>query len=184
MTTTRSRLLASAIATALLASACATVPGEATPSTDMASADHGQGHAAGHAPGHTEAGRRQAARSGGGHGLGHFFAAYDADGDGAVSHAEFIAEREAGFARRDADNNGVVHEDEYVAEYEARLDDQLRTQRQGQIEQAHVRFEVLDADDDEAMSLDEFHASGSRMFSRLDSNDDGVINDADTSNSY
>lgn len=180
MTTTRSRLLATAIATAFLASACATVPGEAAPSTTTGAA----AHAAGHATGHTEAGRRQAARSGGGHGLGHFFAAYDADGDGVVSHAEFIAEREAGYARRDADHNNIVHEDEYVAEYETRLDDQLRTQRERQIEQAHVRFEVLDADDDAAMSLDEFHASGARMFSALDNNNDGVINDADSSDSY
>jgi len=157
-----------ALAAAFLVSACATVPDETSSATDAASANTGHAHG----------------RAGGGHGLGDFFAAYDADGDGAVSRAEFIAEREAGYARRDANHDAAVQEDEYVAEYAVRLDQQLRDQRRRQIEQAHVRFEVLDADDDDAMSLDEFHASGARMFSALDSNADGVIDDADTANSY
>jgi len=119
-----------------------------------------------------------------GHSKGHFVETYDTDGDGNVALAEFMAEREKGYNRRDADGDGSLHEEEYVSEYEVRLQQQLNDQHESQIKQAHVRFGVLDTDDDAVMTLDEFNASGSRMFSRLDSNGDGVVSVEDTVKGY
>ena len=121
---------------------------------------------------------------GGGHEKADFMADYDANGDGAVTLAEFSAERQAGYNLRDANGDGSVHEEEYVAEYEVRLEQDLASRREMQIKQAHVRFDVLDKDDDEAMTFDEFNASGSRMFSALDTNEDGVVDDADTAEAF
>ena len=119
-----------------------------------------------------------------GHGKTRFMETYDVDGDGQVTLAEFMAEREEGYQRRDADGDGSVHSEEYVAEYEGRLQKELEETYTRQIDQAEFRFTVLDTDDDEIMTLSEFNDSGSRMFSRLDSNGDGVINDEDTTDRY
>ena len=119
-----------------------------------------------------------------GHSKSGFMETYDLDGDGQVTEAEFMTEREQGYLRRDADGDGAVHAEEYVAEYEGRLQDQMEDTYTRQIEQAYVRFGVLDSDDDEVMTLSEFHASGTRIFSRLDSNGDGFVNAEDTSDRY
>lgn len=119
-----------------------------------------------------------------GHGKSRFIKTYDANGDGAVSSAEFFAEREAGYNRRDFNGDESVHEEEYVSEYEERLLKRLEEERTGQIDQAHFRFNVLDTDDDANLSLEEFHASGQRMFSTLDTNGDGVVDDQDTASSF
>lgn len=34
------------------------------------------------------------------------------------------------------------------------------------------------------MTLDEFHTSGTPMFTRLDTNEDGVVNDEDTADRF
>lgn len=119
-----------------------------------------------------------------GHGKRSFLATYDTDGDGHVTLPEFMAEREKGYTRRDADGDGTVHEEEYVSEYEARLEQELKEQHDRQIKQAYVRFGVLDADKDKEISLAEFNASGSRMFSELDTNGDGIVDEADTADAY
>ena len=120
----------------------------------------------------------------GGHSKGGFMDRYDTNGDGAVGYDEFMAERKVGYDRRDADSDGAVYEDEYVAEYEVRLEEQMKEQKERSINQAYVRFGFLDSDDDEIMTLDEFNASGERMFTRLDSNEDGVVNDEDTAERF
>ncbi|MEJ0061557.1 MAG: hypothetical protein WDM79_19210 [Terricaulis sp.] len=122
--------------------------------------------------------------AGGGHGKAHFIASYDDNGDGVVSRAEYDAERGAQFSRTNEDGANDVSETEYVAEYTVRLEQELAATRQSQIAQAHVRFGALDADHDGRVSRAEFDASGERMFTRLDSNQDGAVNAADTAESY
>ena len=123
-------------------------------------------------------------RASGGHSKKGFIKTYDTDGDGNVTLAEFMAEREKGYNRRDSDQDGSVYEEEYVSEYEGRLKQQLDDQHERQIKQAYVRFDVLDSDDDTVITLEEFNASGNRMFSRLDTNEDGVVNTEDTTKKY
>ncbi|WP_321490016.1 hypothetical protein [uncultured Hyphomonas sp.] len=119
-----------------------------------------------------------------GHSKRAFVETYDIDGDGNVTLAEFTAEREKGYHVRDADGDGTVHEEEYVSEYEGRLVKELKERHDMQIKQAYVRFDVLDTDDDATITLSEFNASGDRMFSDLDTNGDGTVNEADTADAY
>ena len=95
-----------------------------------------------------------------------------------------MTEREIGYRRRDANGDGQVHSEEYVSEYEVRLLKQMENQRKRQIDQADFRFTVLDKDEDGNLSLDEFNASGSRMFSTMDSNEDGVVDELDDAENY
>lgn len=119
-----------------------------------------------------------------GHSKTSFLETYDTNGDGKVSVAEFTAGREAKYKSFDLDGDGQVSEAEYVEEYRARLDAELARRRSLQIRQTYVRYGVLDTDHDQNMSLEEFHESGSRMFKRLDTNGDGVIDERDTSDHY
>lgn len=119
-----------------------------------------------------------------GHAKTTFLATYDADGDGKVALKEFRDGRLAGYATRDADGDGAVNEAEYLGEYEARLRAEQEAEFAGQMEQAKVRFGVLDEDADGAMTWDEFDASGDIMFTDLDTNGDGIVDDADTAAAY
>lgn len=123
-------------------------------------------------------------RGGGGHSKDAFLEGYDLDGDGRVSEAEFYAARDQGYDLRDMDRDGGVAPDEYVAEYEGRLDQDLAEQRDRQLKQAYVRFDVLDDDKDGVMTREEFRNSGKRMFDRLDTNGDGVVDQGDTTERY
>lgn len=126
----------------------------------------------------------QARRPGGGHSKQNFLKTYDTNGDGQVSLGEFVVKREEGYARRDADGDGSLTKDEYVGEFVARMDERMAQSRQRQIDAANFRFGFMDSDENAVMTATEFHASGSRMFKRLDTNEDGVVNDADTSESF
>jgi cytochrome c5 len=119
-----------------------------------------------------------------GHGKRAFVETYDTDGDGKVTLAEFMAEREQGYRLRDADGDSAVHKEEYVSEYERRLEQELKDRHDRQIKQAYVRFDVLDTDKDGTITLTEFNASGSRMFLDLDTNGDGIVDQADTADAY
>lgn len=141
---------------------------------DMKEAGHGMKKKSGHA--HRS--------KGGGHSKADFFNTYDADEDGAVTTAEYVAVRDKGYDERDPDGDAKVMPDEYVAEYEARLEQDLAAQRDRQIKQAYVRFGVLDGDKDGVLTREEFQASGQRMFDRLDTNKDGVVDNADTKDAY
>ena len=128
--------------------------------------------------------QRAQRRKNGGHSKGGFMDRYDTNADGKVDMAEFVAERNEGYARRDFNGDGVVHQEEYVSEYEVRLEQQLEERRERSIEAAFFRVSVMDTDDDEAMSLDEFHASSKMMFTRLDSNEDGIVDEEDTAERF
>ena len=128
--------------------------------------------------------QRAQRRNTGGHSKGGFMDRYDTNADGKVEMAEFVAERDEGYARRDFNGDGIVHQEEYVSEYEVRLEQQLEERRERSIEAANFRFTVMDTDDDEAMSLDEFHASSKMMFTRLDSNEDGVVDEEDSAERF
>ncbi|MET1755518.1 hypothetical protein ABVV53_08605 [Novosphingobium sp. RD2P27] len=119
-----------------------------------------------------------------GHSKDAFMSAYDTNGDGKVSSAEFIAIRGPQHGSFDLNGDGKVDEEEYVTEYKTRLERDLAERREMQLKQAHVRYGVLDTDKNKNMTLAEFNDSGKRMFSRLDSNKDGVVDQNDGAENY
>jgi Ca2+-binding EF-hand superfamily protein len=115
------------------------------------------------------------------HDLATFVLEYDLDGDGIASMEEFQKERERRFASTDVDHDGGISRDEYVDEFRARLmfskpDAETVTR---QIEQTHVRFDVLDTNHNGAISAAEFYHSGWGMFDEHDYNRDGAVSLAD-----
>lgn len=71
----------------------------------------------------------------------------DADGDGRISHAEFVGRRVERLNAADADRDGSVAPEEMRAAFQARS-----------AERADARFQRLDADRDGAISRAEFDA--------------------------
>lgn len=119
----------------------------------------------------------------GGHGQAALIASYDVDGDGQVTRAEFDQVRQERFQSVDEGAKGWLTEAEYVAEFELRLKQQYFDQGREPdefytrgIEQAHVRFAVLDRDRNGELSLEEYNNSGEQTFTRSDTNGDGVVN--------
>ncbi|HDS0925175.1 TPA: EF-hand domain-containing protein [Stenotrophomonas maltophilia] len=104
---------------------------------------------------------------------------YDTNKDGVVDHAEFDKVRATAFAATDNDGNGALSLAEYTAEFEGRLDQQRTRVRADAERQARVRFGALDTDKDARMTFAEYQASGKRMFTRADSNGDGVVDARD-----
>jgi hypothetical protein len=117
-----------------------------------------------------------------------FVKEYDLNGDGQVSLAEFKAKRWVIFLTTDFDSNGTLSQAEYVGEFEARLMKDLsaesdysrrKEEYQRQMNQAVVRFGVLDTNKDGAMTYEEYLASGLKMFERHDRDKDGFVGDKD-----
>lgn len=108
-----------------------------------------------------------------------FLELYDEDADGVVTRAEFDKQRQQAFVATDTNGDGVLSADEYLLEFENRLDRQAERVREQQIKQAHVRFDVIDADKNGSMEWNEFLALGMRGFERWDVNGDGVVSAAD-----
>lgn len=104
---------------------------------------------------------------------------YDRNKDGAVDRAEFDAVRAASFAATDTDGSGSLSLVEYTAEFDGRLEQQRVRVRADAQRQAGVRFAALDTDKDGRMTFAEYQASGKRMFTRADSNGDGVVDARD-----
>lgn len=117
-----------------------------------------------------------------------FMTEQDLNGDGKVSLAEFKLGRQVEFVRIDFNADGQLGEAEYLGEFEGRLMARLsktadpekrKEELQRQMRQAKVRFGVLDADKNGSISLDEFMATGLRMFKLHDRNEDGSVDEVD-----
>ncbi|GKS77795.1 hypothetical protein AVME950_22885 [Acidovorax sp. SUPP950] len=126
------------------------------------------------------------ARPAGGHGNAAFIGGYDANQDGQVTRAEYDAMRKQRFAAADTNRDGWLSEAEYVAEFEGRLQQQYAAQKRppdaahaASIQQAHVRFGILDKNKDGRLTEDEELAIADRTFKGADTNGDGVVNAAD-----
>jgi Ca2+-binding EF-hand superfamily protein len=108
-----------------------------------------------------------------------FLTIYDADGAGVVAREQYNAMRASAFASTDTHSDGKLDESEYVDEFADRLDRQIDRVRRGQLKQAHVRFESIDASKDGGISRDEYFAMSTRMFERADTNKDGTVSQED-----
>jgi hypothetical protein len=117
-----------------------------------------------------------------------FMTEQDLNGDGKVSLAEFRLGRQVEFVRIDFNADGQLNEAEYLGEFEGRLmarvsktadAEKRKEELQRQMRQAKVRFGVLDADKDGSISLEEFQATGLRMFKLHDRNEDSTVDEAD-----
>ncbi|MEG3085966.1 hypothetical protein [Sphingomonas sp. PB4P5] len=118
-----------------------------------------------------------------------FLEEHDLNHDGQATRAEFDQLRATRFATTDANTDGWVSDAEYLAEYQARLDRELaqstlsdekkQEERVRQVRQTHVRFGVLDTDKNRQMSKAEYDASGARAFAEHDEDQNGVITASD-----
>lgn len=123
----------------------------------------------------------------GGHSLDVFIGAYDVNRDGVVTRAEYDSVHDSQFRSGDTNGNGTLSEAEYVAEFEARFKGQM--QRDGRpmsqdmqaqvMKQTHVRFGIIDANHDGAITREEARANADAAFRRWDANGDGVVTNAD-----
>ncbi len=118
-----------------------------------------------------------------------FIKEQDQNGDGVVTKDEYAATRALQFAATDTDRNGVLSRIEYVGEFKARLEKRLgadarspekkEEERERQMRQTDIRFDVLDSDKSGAITRAEFDYSGWRMFVTHDTNNDGTVSAAD-----
>ncbi len=113
------------------------------------------------------------------HNKGGMLEKYDSNGDGIVEYAEFNEKRRADFDKSDENSDGWLNSDEYINEYMNRLDNVIEKTRKKQLKQAKIRFGVLDDNEDEAMTFEEFQLSGNKRFSRNDTNQDGIVSNED-----
>lgn len=104
---------------------------------------------------------------------------YDVNGDSKVSRTEYDAGRDEAFARTDENKDGRLSSDEYLAEFEDRLDRRIVSSRESSAQQSRVRFKSLDIDKNQRVSWDEYAASGKRLFDRVDTNRDGIVDARD-----
>ncbi|KAA1152152.1 EF-hand domain-containing protein [Pseudoalteromonas fuliginea] len=108
-----------------------------------------------------------------------FFIKYDLNQDNIITQEEFNQRRRQDFDRADEDANNWLTEQEYIFEYENRLDKKIASTRKAALKQTHIRFNVLDKDEDGAMTFAEYQLSGHRSFTRWDTDKDGIVNNLD-----
>lgn len=113
------------------------------------------------------------------HSLEGFIDINDLNGDQQVTADEFKQVRLGIFDTTDTNKDGWVSPEEYTLEFTNRLDRQAKQVRTGQMKQAKVRYDILNSNKDEGISLEEFGVSGSRIFAGWDLNDDGVVSTDD-----
>lgn len=112
-----------------------------------------------------------------------FITEHDQDGDGVVTRSEFEAARKQRFALADVDKDGALSQTEYVQEFAARLERQLAAlppaeraaERAAQLQQAPLRFRVLDANGDGLLQPAEYAASGATFFGMHDLDGNGSV---------
>lgn len=100
---------------------------------------------------------------------------YDHNDDKKITPEEIAVERQKIWDLADEDNNGWLSEREYLYEFEDRLDAQITKTRKGAIKQTYVRFGILDKDENGAMTLAEYQASGHRSFNRFDTDNNDIV---------
>lgn len=112
----------------------------------------------------------------------------DADGDGSISRAEFVARADARFARLDTDRNGQLAQPEMESAREAmraKRAERMEARGKAMPERANrapgndKRFARLDVNSDGALSLEEHRAQAVIRFDRMDANRDGQIDKAE-----
>lgn len=113
------------------------------------------------------------------HSLEGFIDLNDLNGDQQVTAEEFKQVRRGIFDTTDSNKDGWVNPEEYTLEFTNRLDRQAKQVRTAQMKQAKVRYDILNSNKDEGISLKEFGVSGSRIFAGWDLNDDGVVGNDD-----
>lgn len=96
---------------------------------------------------------------------GDLFGKADANNDGIVTKAEFLADVDARFAKLDANKDGKIAKDERPGGGEGRGGRMMGR---------------ADADGDGAISLAEQRAQATKRFDRLDTNKDGKIDKAES----
>lgn len=113
------------------------------------------------------------------HNLAGMLEIYDDDGDDVLTREQYDTQRGKIFAATDTNQDGKLDHDEYVKEFDARLAQRIEDRRQAQLKQGRVRFKAIDADENGAISRDEYFAMSARMFDRADTNKDNVISQDD-----
>jgi Ca2+-binding EF-hand superfamily protein len=98
------------------------------------------------------------------------FASADANGDGMVTRAEFLAARAASFSKYDRNGDGFIDEEDVPRRMRRRVGDRL----DGLID----RF---DTDHDRRISRAEFVDGPTSLFDRADTNHDGQLSQAEIS---
>ncbi|VAW05530.1 hypothetical protein MNBD_ALPHA01-69 [hydrothermal vent metagenome] len=105
----------------------------------------------------------------------------DADKDGSVSAEEFQAFRSQKFADADKNNDGNLDAGEYEALAKVMAEQRKKAMEMAKKKKAKKHFDKMDADGDGKISKAEFDAKGERGFTRMDKNDDGMLNMDDRS---
>ncbi len=105
---------------------------------------------------------------------GEKFAEMDLNGDGVISHAEFVTQREQKFASTDANQDGLISFDEAMAAKKAEMGDKP-PETKGPREGKDNMFAHLDIDGDGFISLEEIEVFSDRRFKDMDSNLDGQV---------
>ncbi len=96
------------------------------------------------------------------------FAQMDADADGSITRAEFIASRGAMFEKRDRNSDGYLD----------KADMGKRAAQRGG-ERIDQMLEHLDVDKDGRVSRDEFVSADTPLFTRADQDSNGILDAAE-----